>query len=166
MTRTSRFSCPSCTKTIGKDVSRMTKSLAYVGVLVLVVGFLLTICVGSVWGAVLLTDQQMGGVIGCGNARTCTSGWDKCFWDETNCAAGRCSCPNPPCTCEDLELGQYHTWQNTPVKGCGQGYPWQDCHETAEHMDDCAQCIEYEEKLGEACVGPVQVCKDYIDSCP
>jgi len=43
MKATSRFSWRSCTKSIGKDVSRMTKSLAYVGVLVLVVGFLLTI---------------------------------------------------------------------------------------------------------------------------
>ena len=45
------------TKPIGKVVSRMTKSLAYIGALV--VGVLLTTCVGSAWSMEVLTDEQM-----------------------------------------------------------------------------------------------------------
>lgn len=42
----------------------MTKSVAYIGVLALVVGVLLTTCVGSAWSMELLTDEQLGQVKG------------------------------------------------------------------------------------------------------
>ncbi len=64
MKPTSRFSCRSRTKSIGKVVSRMTKSLAYVGVLVLVAGLLLTTCVGSAWSMELLTAEEMASIRG------------------------------------------------------------------------------------------------------
>ncbi len=42
----------------------MTKRMAYIGVLVLVLGVLLTTCVGSAWTMELLTDEQMAAITG------------------------------------------------------------------------------------------------------
>ena len=64
MTPTSRFSCRSSTKSTGRDVSKMTKSLTYIGVVVLVAGLLLTTCVGSAWSMELLTDEEMASIRG------------------------------------------------------------------------------------------------------
>jgi len=49
MTPMSRYPCCSCIKPIRQGVSKMTRSLTYVGVLVVVAGVLLTTCVGSGW---------------------------------------------------------------------------------------------------------------------
>ncbi len=64
MKPTSRFSCRSRTKSIGKVVSKMTKSLAYVGVLALVAGLLLTTCVGSAWSMSSLGDEHLASIRG------------------------------------------------------------------------------------------------------
>ena len=105
MKPTSRFSCRSCTKSIGKVVSRMTKSLAYIGVLVLVVGVLLTTCVGSAWSMTLLTDEQMAEVHG----RSCAE------WD---CVSEMCGTAKP-CS---LTGG-------SPTDNCEKFDPMFDCSE-------------------------------------
>ena len=70
----SRLLRSSRTKSIGKDVARMKRSMAHVGVIALVVGVLLTTCVGSACSMEVLTNSQLAEVYGmdcpgteCGN---------------------------------------------------------------------------------------------------
>ncbi len=65
MKLTSRFSSRIRTKS-SEEVSKMTKCLAYIGVIALVVGVLLTTCVGSAWSMGLLTEEDLSQVRGSG----------------------------------------------------------------------------------------------------
>ena len=60
----SRVSDRTGIRAVGKEVSRMTKSLTYVGVLVLVAGVLLTTCSTNAWSMELLTEEEMAVVRG------------------------------------------------------------------------------------------------------
>lgn len=72
----------------------MTRSLAYIGVLVLVAGVLLTTCVGSAWSMELLTDEQLAVVRG----TDCP---------DTDCAYGG-ACPITS-GCPDVDLCDVNT---------------------------------------------------------
>jgi len=57
----------------------MTKSLAYIGVVGVVVGLLFTTCVSSAWSMELLTDEEMQDSIGaCGFIGVC-DGLNDCY---------------------------------------------------------------------------------------
>ena len=65
----------------------MTKGLAYISVLVLVVGLLLTTCVGSAWSMDMLTEQEMTVITGasciCFTIDHVTGPWcheEGCLW--------------------------------------------------------------------------------------
>jgi len=114
MKPTSRHSCCVRTKSIAKLVSRMTKSLAYIGVLVLVVGLLFTTCVGSAWSKEMLTDEQLTGIRG---ACTSNSGCE----DAGNCPPDQYqSCPDishqSDCEPQDWQ-GNYQTYEKQVTPG-------------------------------------------------
>ena len=69
----------------------MTKSLAYIGVIALVVGVLLTTCVGSAWSMEVLPDEEMAGIRGtvCPNTDCAYGGG--CPYDKA------CTLPWPDC---------------------------------------------------------------------
>jgi len=58
----------------------MTKSLAYIGVVVLVVGLVLTTCVGTAWSMDVLTDEEMASIRGRHEPAKCT-------WDLPGCGS-------------------------------------------------------------------------------
>jgi len=96
---TSRSVCRSriCTKPIGKGVSRMTKGLAYIGVVGVVAGFLFTTCVGSGWTMELMTQEQLSMVNGrCPDAKCLLYSpgeGDKCYPKDCEQRATPNGCP-------------------------------------------------------------------------
>ena len=63
----------------------MTRSLAYIGVLALVVGVFLTTCVGSAWSMELLTEADLG------QLRGGHSGWEcPATNNDTGCKTDEC----------------------------------------------------------------------------
>ncbi len=83
MTPMSRYPCCSCIKPIRKGVSKMTRSLTYVGVLVVVAGVLLTTCVGSAWSMEVLDDDALSRIKGrhvCGYVGETCQGAYPCQW--------------------------------------------------------------------------------------
>ncbi len=147
MKPTSRLSCRSCTKSIGKDVSRMTRSLAYIGVVVLVVGVLLTTCVGSAWSIEVLTDEQLAAVHG----STCPN--VKCADTAQDCYTGK-FCVNqstgPPPMCATFSYSvkdracvepkpDWECWMIDPRYDCVSVQGECECYTDGEDWY-CGQC--------------------------
>ena len=117
----SRLLCSSRTKSIGNGVSRMTKSLAYIGVLVLVVGVLLTTCVGSAWSMSLLDEREMSSIRG----RTCLTG---------SCAE---TDSYPDCWHDPLD-------DKCPsIPGCNTGFAWSNPdHAYKAYLEEGEQSVQ------------------------
>ncbi len=133
----SRLLCSSRTKSIGKGVSKMTKSVAYIGVVVLVVGVLLTTCVGSAWSMTLLTDEQMTVVRGT-DCPELACPWSDCGQDPQGCCmvgvdpgCNAYGCPPFYDDCQSKVLG---LWRR-----CTGGDQLYDCSNTGSRYP----CISY-----------------------
>lgn len=131
-----------------KEVNKMTKSLAYIGVVAVVVGVLLTTCVGSAWSMELLMDEQLAVVQGrscavwdcvpesCGTANPCNlhggSPTDACYkWNpDFDCSEKvrlqykQCQTTgsDPECSNEDKEYDCIQWYCGFFGAGCSCGY--------------------------------------------
>jgi len=68
---TSRFTCRSRTKSL-EEVGKMTKNVAYVGMLVVVAGLLLTTCASDVNAYQVLSNRELMAVTGTHNDMYCS----------------------------------------------------------------------------------------------
>ena len=133
----SRLLRSSRTKSIGKELSRMNKTLAYVGVLVLVVGLLLTTCVGSAWSMEVLTDEQMAEVHG----RSCAE------WD---CVSEMCGTSKPCSLIADPPTDNCAYEQSGSHYDCSEKVrlPYKQCQTTGSdpecsNLDKNYNCIQW-----------------------
>lgn len=129
----SRFSCDSSsrTKSMQRDASKMTKSMAYIGVLAVVVGVLLTTCVGSAWSMELLRDEEMASIRG-------TACPNSICEDTGRCYTGPLCIGAPPNDCGLISGIQWHADCVEGAFECEERETRNDCFEIAE----CELCWE------------------------
>ncbi len=147
----------------------MTRSLVYIGALVLVVGLLLTTCVGAAWSMDMLTDEQLGEIRGSQCHGDCCEG---CALpgDGSGCEGG-CGEAEWPCK----RIGEFCSWQRYHAWGrCKMwevGY-WCDDWYEGDCMQKWVDDLPPDEDCEAECVTPVgdppcgRVSKCYGSVCP